>query len=52
MANDDMADQLASWLKDVRKLVPNEDEQEKITKAGAKKLADNLTEVTKKKHYW
>lgn len=51
MANDDMADQLASWLKDVHKLVPNEAEQEKITKAGAKKLANNLTEVTKKKHY-
>ena len=51
MANNDMADQLASWLKDVHKLVPNESEQEKITKAGAKKLADNLTEVTKKKHY-
>jgi len=51
MANDDMADQLASWLKDVHKLVPNEAEQEKITKAGAKKLADNLTEVTRNKHY-
>ncbi|ALG27051.1 hypothetical protein AN634_14215 [Lactiplantibacillus plantarum] len=51
MANDDMADQLASWLKDVHKLVPNEAEQERITKAGAKKLADNLTEVTRKKHY-
>jgi len=51
MAKDDMADQLASWLKDVHKLVPNEAEQEKITKAGAKKLADNLTEVTRKKHY-
>ena len=51
MANDDMADQLASWLKDVHKLVPNETEQERITKAGAKKLADNLTKVTKDKHY-
>ncbi|XUX03469.1 HK97 gp10 family phage protein [Lactiplantibacillus pentosus] len=51
MANDDMADQLESWLKDVHKLVPDEAEQERITKAGAKKLADNLTEVTKKKHY-
>lgn len=46
-----MADQLASWLKDVHKLVPNEEEQERITKAGAKKLAENLTEVTRKKHY-
>ena len=51
MANNDMADQLASWLKDVHKLVPDEAEQEKITEAGAKKLADNLTEVTRKKHY-
>lgn len=51
MANNDMADQLESWLKGVHKLVPNEAEQERITKAGAKKLADNLTEVTKKKHY-
>ncbi|MBU7475767.1 HK97 gp10 family phage protein, partial [Lactiplantibacillus pentosus] len=51
MANDDMASQLESWLKDVHKLVPDEVEQERITKAGAKKLADNLTEVTKKKHY-
>jgi HK97 gp10 family phage protein len=51
MAKDDIADQLESWLKDVHKLVPNEAEQEKITKAGAKKLADNLTEVTRKKHY-
>lgn len=51
MANNDMADQLASWLKDVHKLVPNEEEQERITKAGAKKLAENLTEVTRKKHY-
>ena len=51
MANDDMADQLENWLKDVHKLVPNEAEQERITKAGAKKLADNLTEVAKKKHY-
>ena len=51
MANNDMADQLANWLKDVHKLVPDETEQEKITEAGAKKLADNLTEVTKKKHY-
>lgn len=51
MAKDDMAEQLESWLKDVHKLVPNEAEQEKITKAGAKKLAENLTEVTRKKHY-
>ena len=51
MANNDMADQLASWLKDVHKLVPDEAEQEKITEAGAKKLADNLTEVTRNKHY-
>ncbi|EQM54791.1 tail component protein [Lactiplantibacillus plantarum EGD-AQ4] len=51
MAKDDMASQLENWLKDVHKLVPNEAEQEKITKAGAKKLADNLTEVTRKKHY-
>ena len=51
MANDDMAEQLASWLKDVHKLVPNEAEQERITKAGAKKLADNLAEATRKKHY-
>ena len=51
MANNDMADQLASWLKDVHKLVPDESEQEKITEAGAKKLADNLTEVTRNKHY-
>ena len=51
MAYDDMAKQLDSWLKDVRKLVPNEAEQEKITEVGAKKLADNLTEVTRKKHY-
>ncbi|MCC6117646.1 HK97 gp10 family phage protein [Lactiplantibacillus plantarum] len=51
MANDDITNQLASWLKDVHKLVPNEAEQERITKAGAKKLADNLTEVTRKKHY-
>lgn len=51
MANNDMAEQLESWLKDVHKLVPNEAEQEKITEAGAKKLADNLTEVTRKKHY-
>ena len=51
MAKDDMAEQLESWLKDVHKLVPNEAEQERITKAGAKKLADNLTEVTRKKHY-
>ncbi|MCA1344055.1 HK97 gp10 family phage protein [Lactiplantibacillus pentosus] len=51
MAKDDMADQLENWLKDVHKLVPNEAEQERITEAGAKKLADNLTEVTRKKHY-
>ena len=51
MAKDDMADQLESWLKDVHKLVPNEAEQERITEAGAKKLADNLTAVTRKKHY-
>ncbi|KAF0341454.1 HK97-gp10 family putative phage morphogenesis protein [Pediococcus acidilactici] len=51
MANDDMADQLEKWLKDVHKLVPDEAEQERITKAGAKKLADNLTETTRKKHY-
>ncbi|WP_436669736.1 HK97 gp10 family phage protein [Lactiplantibacillus plantarum] len=51
MANNDMADQLESWLKDVHKLVPNEAEQERITSAGAKKLAENLTEVTRKKHY-
>ena len=51
MANNDMAEQLESWLKDVHKLVPNEAEQERITTAGAKKLADNLTEVTRKKHY-
>lgn len=51
MAYDDMADQLEKWLKDVQKLIPNEAEQEKITAAGAKKLADNLTEATRKKHY-
>lgn len=51
MANGNIADQLEAWLKDVHKLVPNEAEQERITKAGAKKLADNLTEVTRKKHY-
>ncbi|AYC70894.1 HK97-gp10 family putative phage morphogenesis protein [Lactiplantibacillus plantarum] len=51
MANNDMADQLESWLKVVYKLVPNEAEKERITAAGAKKLADNLTEVTRKKHY-
>ena len=51
MAKDDMVEQLESWLKDVHKLVPDEEEQEKITKAGAKKLAENLTEVTRKKHY-
>ncbi|MEE6751155.1 HK97 gp10 family phage protein [Pediococcus acidilactici] len=51
MAYDDMAEQLEKWIKDVQKLVPNEAEQEKITAAGAKKLADNLTEVTRKKHY-
>lgn len=51
MAKDDMSEQLENWLKDVHKLVPNEAEQEKITKAGAKKLADNLTAVTRKKHY-
>lgn len=51
MANDDIADQLENWLKDVHKLVPDEAEQERITKAGAKKLANNLTEVTRKKHY-
>ena len=51
MAYDDMADQLEKRLKDVNKLIPNEAEQEKITVAGAKKLADNLTEATRKKHY-
>jgi HK97 gp10 family phage protein len=51
MANDNIVDQLQSWLKDVKKLVPDEAEQERITTAGAKKLADNLTEVTRKKHY-
>lgn len=51
MANNDITEQLESWLKDVHKLVPNEEEQERITKAGAKKLAENLTEVTRKKHY-
>ncbi|MCT4443497.1 HK97 gp10 family phage protein [Lactiplantibacillus argentoratensis] len=51
MANNGMAEQLESWLKDVHKLVPNETEQERITEAGAKKLADNLTEATRKKHY-
>lgn len=48
---DTISDQLESWLKDVHKLVPNEAEQEKITEAGARKLADNLTEATRKKHY-
>lgn len=51
MAKNDITDQLEKWLKDVHKLVPNEAEQERITKAGAKKLADKLTEVTRKKHY-
>lgn len=51
MAYDDITNQLKDWLKDVKKLVPDEAEQEKITTAGVKKLADNLTEVTRKKHY-
>ncbi|MGQ2357649.1 HK97-gp10 family putative phage morphogenesis protein [Pediococcus pentosaceus] len=51
MTNDNIYDQFEAWLKDVHKLVPDEAEQERITKVGAKKLADNLTEVARKKHY-
>ena len=51
MANNDMADQLESWLKDAQSLVPDEKQQERITQAGAKVLASNLAQVAREKHY-
>lgn len=44
-------EQLRAYSNQLDKLVPTKKEQEKANEAGAKVLADRLTEITKSKHY-
>ncbi|QLQ50957.1 HK97 gp10 family phage protein [Lactiplantibacillus plantarum] len=46
-----LGEQLESWLEQARNLVPDEVQQERITKAGAKVLASKLSQTTREKHY-
>lgn len=46
-----LGEQLESWLEQAHNLVPDEAQQERITKAGAKVLASKLTQATREKHY-
>lgn len=44
-------EQIMDFLHQVKKLVPDKEEQQKMTKAGADVLRDRLQEETRRKHY-